>query len=216
MAFGVNQPNGAIPFSYSGAAFNANAASNYLISTTATTNMFTGGGGIFAGDRSVVGVDQIQPTLGKPILGILIGFTSKSQTQPFSSVGQTSYQVNGGYNGFVNAIIAADPAQLFTIQIGNANVNGPVVLPYTAIGYGINIAFAPGGGNLRTGASNMYANIDTLTAPGTTLATPLGLPFTIVGFDPNNPVTPGGTSVAYANIIVRLQYCQFNPLPFYS
>jgi len=95
------------------------------------------------------------------------------------------------------ANVITDPNTIFSIQASNT-------VAWSQLDKNADVTFATNG-NPLTGESGMM--LDT-----TTIATTNTLPLHIIKFDPipGNPPTPGGTSVAFANVLVKLNNTTIN------
>jgi hypothetical protein len=186
MTYGVNAPRGLQAVSYGSSATWTGGIQVFNITPQYGTSLFVGDLVTFTNGQLVR-----YTAGGAAPAGVFLGctFTDPAgiiQLQKYWPAGQL---VKVGTYAVANVIV--DPNTIFTIQ-------SDAPFAWSNLDKNVDVTFATGG-NLSTGDSGMQLDHTTIAATAT-------LPLHVIAFDPipGNVPTPGGTSVAYANVFVKL------------
>jgi len=184
MSFGTNAPQGLRPVGTLGGMPFEGQLSEYPITNTYASSMFTGDPVTLAADGTVV-----RGVAGGACLGVFMGCKYIDSTGTMQH--RASWPGNPGIQAGTQAValICDEPNMMFSIQ--ETNAAGAAGTPLTLADVGLNANFLFTAGNLATGQS-------AVSLDNGTEATTSTLNLKIIRLDP----TPGNAVGAFANWIV--------------
>jgi hypothetical protein len=192
MTYGVNAPLGLQAATYGNSAPWSGGFQVFNITPNYGTSLFLGDFLTFTNGQLVR-----YTAGGNPPIGVFWGctFTDPTGVVQIQKYWPAAQAVKTGTYPIANVI--TDASTIFTIQASNT-------VAWSQLDKNADVTFAQAG-NPLTGESGMM--LDT-----TTIATTNTLPLHIIAFDPipGNVPTPGGTSVAFANVLVKLNNTSIN------
>lgn len=192
MTYGVNAPLGLQATTYGSSAPWSGGFQVFNITPNYGTALYLGELVTFTNGQLVR-----YTAAGSPPCGVFWGctFTDSTGIVQIQKYWPAAQAVKTGTYPVANVI--TDPNTIFSIQSSAA-------FAWSNLGKNADVTFATAGSAL-TGESGMMLDY-------TTVATTATLPLHVIGFDtvPGNAPTPGGTSVAYANVLVKLNNTTIN------
>lgn len=192
MTYGVNAPLGLQATTYGSSAPWSGGFQVFNITPNYGTALFLGDFVTFTNGQLV----RYTPGTNSPC-GVFWGctFTDPTGLVQIQKYWPAAQAVKTGTYPVANVI--TDPNTIFSIQSSAA-------FAWSNLDKNADVTFATNGSTL-TGESGMMLDYTTVAATAT-------LPLHIIGFDtvPGNAPTPGGTSVAYANVLVKLNNTTIN------